>query len=97
MRMKEGKETIFECNKKGVQLRLVKGKGEDQIPDELELGSIVPHRYNFRFLKDALRNGRHARFEFGGGDSEGVVDSRRRNDGANPDENDDILVSLFKL
>jgi hypothetical protein len=45
---------------------LVEGESEDRILDELELGSIAPHRRNFRFLTNKKRaSARAGTLDFG--------------------------------
>jgi hypothetical protein len=73
---------------------LVEGESEDRILDELELGSIVPHRRNFRFLSTGKRASARAgtldlRSTAVALALEGVVGSRGHKNGADQDEDDD--------
>jgi hypothetical protein len=63
---------------------LVEGENEDRILDELELGSIAPHRRNFRFLTTKKRASARA----GTLDFSSAVDAgpRRNGNGAHSDE-----------
>ncbi|KAI0286395.1 hypothetical protein BC826DRAFT_90814 [Russula brevipes] len=73
---------------------LVEGESEDRILDELELGSIAPHRRNFRFLSIGKRASARAgtldlRSKAVARALERVTGSRGPKNGANKDEDDD--------
>lgn len=67
---------------------LVEGENEDRILDELELGSIAPHRRNFRFLTSKKReSARAGTLDYSSAVDEAGPRRRERNgNGAHSDE-----------